>query len=172
MGTLSAGCQEGTLTVIMFRSCYCVVLAATLLLFGTGCSVLTWSRFPPGADWMLFDVSAMRYYYYHPDHIERVSDTIAKVTILTVIKGDEGQNWEIDERMKRGLPFGGYEKYESSQDVYALDCQGKKFQTLSGADYDNEGNTLSSYSHTDLPWEPVPPGSALDVLSRYRSVCP
>ncbi len=143
-----------------------------MLLFVAGCSKLSWLHLNSSAHWMLFDASAMRYYYYHPDHIERVSDAIAKVTILSVIKGDEGQNWEINERMKRGLPFGGYEDYESSQDVYALDCSGKMFQILSGADYDSEGNMLSSYSHNDLHWEPVPPGSVLDVLSRYRSVCP
>jgi hypothetical protein len=121
---------------------------------------------------MLFDVSSMRYYYYNPDNIERTSKSTMRLTILSVIKGDEGRNWEIDERMKRGLPFGGYESYESSQDTYALDCSGKMFQTLSGIDFDHEGKPLSSYSYDNPHWEPVPPGSALEVLGRYRSVCP
>jgi hypothetical protein len=150
-----------------------VVLTVFLIVLIAGCSGLP-SPHPedPDSDWLLFDVSRMRDYYYNPRHVEHTSETVVKVTILSIIKGREGQDWEVSERMKRGLPFGGYEKYESSQDTYALDCRERMFQTLSGADFDDEGKELNSYSYAYPRWEPVPSGSVLDVLIRYSSVCP
>lgn len=149
-----------------------ILTGAAMLLFMTGCSAL--SLFQSGAEtgWLLFDVTNVRDYYYNPKSVDRLAGHTVKVTVATVPKGREGRDWEVNERMKRGLPFAGYEDYQSSADVYVLDCQEKRFQVLSGDDYNSEGRTLGSYTKTNPEWEPIPPGSVLETLASYKSICP
>ena len=92
--------------------------------------------------------------------------------VATVAKGPEGRDWEVNERIKRGFSFAGYEDYQSSEDVYVIDCKEKRFQILSGVDYDSDGKTLGHYTKTDPIWEPIPRGSVLETLAAFKSVCP
>jgi hypothetical protein len=148
-----------------------LALSAVVLLFAGGCAaIMSWFSSQP--DWLLFDVSELRDYYYNPGQAEHLSKNTVKVAIATVARSEEGKNWEVSERMKRGLPLGGYEKYYSSEDVYLLDCETRKFQTLSGVDYDETGKALSTYTAEDPSWEGVPSGSSIETLMAYKSVCP
>jgi hypothetical protein len=137
-----------------------------------GCSGTSLFRPDPEKGWMLFDVTTLRDYYFDRTSITRLSDYTVKVAVATVAKGPEGRDWEVNERMKRGLSFAGYEKYQFSEDMYAIDCQEKRFQLLSGVDYDGEGKTLGSYTKAEPIWEPIPRGSVLETLAAYKSVCP
>jgi hypothetical protein len=148
-----------------------LALSTAVLLFTGGCAtILSW--FSPEPDWLLFDVSELRDYYYNPGEVERLSKNTVKVAIATVARSEGGKNWEVSERMKRGLPLGGYERYYSSEDVYLLDCETRKFQTLSGVDYDESGKALSTYTAEDPTWEAVPVESVIETLMAYKSVCP
>jgi hypothetical protein len=149
-----------------------ILPVAILLFLLAGCVGLPSPPPPPDSEWMLFDMGALRDYYYDSATIERLSETTVKARIATVIKGEEGRNWEVAERMKRGLSFGGYENYQSSADVYLIDCAGKRYQIIKGADYDDKDNILSSYERPEPAWEPVPPGSTLETLLTYKAVCP
>ena len=145
-------------------------LMGAVLIFTGSCGMALFRPDPAG--WLLFDMSRLRDYYYDPDAIERTSPTTVKVRIATVAKDSEGRDWEVAERMKRGLPFGGYERYRSSEDVYSIDCGARTFQTLSGTDYDEDGKILNSITYADPRWEPIPDGSVLAVLVAFKSVCP
>lgn len=142
-----------------------------LLLIG-GCASIPPLSQAPDSGWRLFDVSKLRDYYYNPAAIERLSATVLKIPIATVVKGAEGRDWEVDQRMKRGLTFGGYENYYSSEDVYLIDCAQKRYQIISGTDYDEKGNILTSQERSNPSWESIPRGSALETLASYKSVCP
>ncbi len=124
------------------------------------------------AQWRLFDMSDMRYYYYDAGSIERPSENIVKVKLSSVVKGDGGRNWEMNERLMRGLAIEGYGNYESSEDIYEIDCKKKMFKVLSGADYDNEGKVLGSYSNPSPGWKHIPEESAIETLYQYRTICP
>ena len=146
--------------------------AAGIILLSAGCAGIWSFLSSSGPEWLLFDTSRLRDYYYNPASVERLSQRIVKVRIAAVIKSEEGRNWEVSERMKRGLTLGGYENYQSSQDVYVVDCTGKEYRLISGADYDDKSNMLGSYERPDSPWEPIPSGSVLDTLITFKSVCP
>ncbi|MCX5798585.1 MAG: hypothetical protein NTU90_03335, partial [Proteobacteria bacterium] len=81
-------------------------------------------------------------------------------------------NWEMNERLMRGLAIEGYGNYESSEDIYEIDCKKKMFKVLSGADYDNEGKVLGSYSNPSPGWKHITEESAIETLYQYRTICP
>jgi hypothetical protein len=149
-----------------------LILPAILAVLAcTGCASFL-SLFSGDKGWMLFDVSRLRDYYYSPSTIERLTPIIVRLHIATVAKGEEGKNWEVSERVKRGLPFGGYENYQSSEDVYLLNCRDRQYRLMSSQDLDSTGKVLSSYDRPDAPWEDIPYGSALETLLTFKSVCP
>lgn len=116
-------------------------------------------------------MDSLRDYYFHADSAEELTKGLVRIKLRTVAKGNEARNWEITERLKRGLSIKGYENYESSQDIYEINCVEKKFRVLSGADYDTENNILSSYNNPSLEWRVVPENSAIMSLIKLKSVC-
>gem|GEM_PF-658345 len=122
-------------------------------------------------NWRLFDMDNLRDYYFDGDSIEELTKGLVRVKLGTVVKGNEARNWEIEERLKRGLSIKGYENYDSSQDIYEINCLEKKFRVLSGTDYDTENNVLSSYNNPNLEWRKIPENSAIMTLIKLRSVC-
>lgn len=122
-------------------------------------------------NWRLFDMDSMRDYYFDAGSIKELTKGLVRVKLGTVAKGNEARNWEIDERLKRGLAIKGYENYDSSQDIYEINCIEKKFRVLSGTDYDTNNNILSSYNNPSLEWKTVHENSAIMSLIKLKSVC-
>jgi len=141
-----------------------LVMFFVLLLVLGGCTT--------GMRWHLFDISEIRYYYYDSETVKQTPDKTVVVRLASIIKNDEGRQWEFNERLKRGLPVSGYENYEYSEDIYELDCKKRLFQVLSGADYDCNGKELSAYVSPKLVWRTIPPGSAIETLLKFWTVCP
>lgn len=123
-------------------------------------------------NWRLFDMDNLRDYYFDADSLEEITKGLVRVKLGSVVKGNEGRNWEIAERLKRGLSIKGYENYDSSQDIYELNCIEKKFRLISGSDYDTENNILSSYENPSMEWRLIPENSAIMSLIKLRTVCP
>lgn len=138
-----------------------------IYMFLSGC---TPARIGEG-NWRLFDMDNLRDYYFDSDSIEELTKGLVRIKLGTVVKGAEARNWEIRERLHRGLSIKGYENYESSQDIYEINCIEKKFRVLSGTDYDTEDNILSSYDNPSLEWRTVTENSAIMSLIKLKSVC-
>ncbi|MCX8111105.1 MAG: hypothetical protein N3D15_07635 [Syntrophorhabdaceae bacterium] len=122
-------------------------------------------------NWRLFDMDNLRDYYFDADNLEEITKGLVRVKLGSAVKGNEARNWEIRERLKRGLSIEGYENYESSQDIYEINCIEKKFRLISGADYDSENKILSSYENPSMEWHAIPENSAIMSLIKLKSVC-
>jgi len=147
---------------------YNIILVIFCLAFIWGCS----TGKVGDRNWRLFDMDNLRDYYFDADSLEEVTKGLVRVKLGSAVKGNEARNWEIGERLKRGLSIKGYENYDSSQDIYEINYVEKKFRLISGADYDTENNKLASYENPSIEWHPIPENSAIMSLTKLKSVCP
>jgi len=144
-----------------------IVLMVATSFVAHGCAIFKmWQK-----EWRLFDISENYSYYYDVKSIKWSADNIVRVRLKSIAKGNDAIEWELNERQKRGLSLKGYENYAYSEDIYEIDCKERKFRTLSGADYDNEGQTLSFYTTESLLWHNIPSDSTIENLAKFRSVC-
>jgi len=152
---------------------------AVIIMAGIWCSAAA-----EAADWKPYAGDQYFSYFYDAGRIDYPYKTVSnilnlelsKLSIVSVwtkriIRDRKGCEWQIQEQKKVGLTTRGYERYEYTLDHKELDCSKEKYRVLSEADYNKDGEVLSSFINDAryVDWKPVPPDSDTEAL--HHALC-
>ena len=116
--------------------------------------------------WVLLDENADTRFYYDGAHTAKSGPGRLGVTVR-IVYTEEGK----EDALKILGTTPGFDKLLETHYDYDMDCIKRKIRLLTVTHLDDAGNKLKT---TDLssvsPWEEVPPGTRLDLLS--DSICP
>lgn len=122
----------------------------------------------------LYDAQSIEHPYrniFNVLKLEFAKTGIVSVWTKRIIQGVKGREWQVDEQKKQGSTTRGYERYEYTLSRKEVSCSEKKYSVLSEADYNKDGEVLSSFSKeaqfADL--KPIPPDSDTEAL--YHAIC-
>ncbi len=129
-----------------------------------------WRRYAVDQNFSYFyDAGLIDYPYknvYSVLNLEFSKLSIVSVWTKSIIRGNRGRDWQIEEQKKQGLTTKGYVRYEYTVAQKELNCSEKRYRVLSEVDYNRDGDVLSSFAKdvNYVEWKPIPPDSDTDAL--------
>lgn len=149
-------------------------LIAVVIMAGIWCSAVA-----DAADWTPYAGDQYFSYFYDAKRIDYPYKTVfnvlnlelSKLSIVSVwtkriIRDRKGIDWQIREQKKQGLTTKGYDRYDYTIAQKQLKCSRGKYRVLWEADYNKEGEVLSSVMKDAnyVEWEQIPPDSDTEAL--------
>ena len=121
------------------------------------------------ANWVYFsEMPGCFQVYYDSESISTTSHGTKAVSTKQVYE-DSCRRDEISDRANADLSIVGYESYRYTISLYEFDCIVRKRVLISFTDYDESGNSLDSFTFTNLIWVPISPGSMGDAF--FKKLC-
>jgi hypothetical protein len=121
------------------------------------------------ANWVRFsEMPGCFKVHYDSESISTTSHGTRAISTKQVYS-DSCRGDEISDRADADLPIAGYESYRYTISLYEFNCMTRKRALISFTDYDESGNSLDSFTFTNLVWMPVSPGSMGDAF--FKMLC-